>query len=122
MRRRIQFKHDVFQGTDTPKNYESVVRLTDPARNEDREVRIYMNAPLRRFEQDKGPLGWLYNGETYYQSSFLNPRFATKGTVLQVVRNPGWLMPYLSCVLVAGGMMVHFGINLFGFLQRRAKS
>jgi hypothetical protein len=116
----IQFKHEKFLGTDTPKNYESLIRLTDPARNESREQRIYMNAPMRRFEDSQGPLGWLYNGETYFQSSFLPPMAGTPGTVFQVVRNPGWLMPYISCVLVAGGMMIHFGITLFGFLQKRA--
>ena len=43
-----------------------------------------------------------------------------RGTVLQVVRNPGWLMPYFSCALVSLGMLVHFGIHLVGFLRRRA--
>jgi len=37
-----------------------------------------------------------------------------------VVRNPGWLMPYVSCILVAGGMLIHFGLHLIGFLRRRS--
>ena len=32
--------------------------------------------------------------------------------VLQVVENPGWLLPYLSCVLVAAGLLLHFAMRL----------
>jgi hypothetical protein len=68
-------------------------------------VLIYMNEPLR------------YQGETFYQSSFLP---GDKGTILQVVRNPGWLMPYIACTMVSLGMIFHFGLHLIGFLRRRA--
>ena len=47
-------------------------------------------------------------------------RGGDKGTILQVVRNPGWLLPYVSCIFVAVGMLVHFGIHLIGFLSRRS--
>jgi hypothetical protein len=40
-------------------------------------------------------------------------------TSLQVVRNPGWTLPYISCALVALGMLVHFGLHLVQFLMRR---
>jgi len=99
-----EFRHDVYIGTDTPKNFSSRVRLIDPEQKEDREVLISMNAPLR------------YAGSTFYQASFLK---GDAGTVLQVVTNPGWLMPYISCTLVCMGMIIHFGIHLLGFLQRR---
>jgi hypothetical protein len=101
----IEFRHDRYLGTDTPKNYSSQVRLTEPERGVDEEVLIYMNHPLR------------HAGETFYQTDFLRD---DKGTILQVVRNPGWLLPYISCILVAGGMLVHFGIHLIGFLSRRS--
>jgi hypothetical protein len=97
----IKFSHDVYPGTNTPKNFSSLVRVVDPSRGVDREVLIPMNQPLR------------YEGETFYQSSFLPD---DEGTVLQVVRNPGWLMPYFSCALVTLGMLVHFGMNLSKFL------
>jgi hypothetical protein len=99
-----EFHHDVYPGTDIPKNYSSKIRLFDPEQHEDREVLIYMNNPLR------------YRGATFYQASFLG---GDSGTVLQVVRNPGWLMPYISCTMVALGMVIHFGMNLLSFLQRR---
>ncbi|MFG0242377.1 MAG: cytochrome c biogenesis protein CcsA [Phycisphaerales bacterium JB054] len=100
------FRHDVFTGTTIPKNFSSDIRLVDPGRETDREVRIWMNNPLR------------YAGLTFYQASY---KPDGSGTVLQVVRNPGWLMPYLACVLVGGGMTWHFAQTLIAFLRRRAK-
>jgi hypothetical protein len=101
----LKFDHKLYAGTTTPKDFRSTVRLTDPARGEDRKVDIYMNHPL------------VYQGETFYQSSFIP---GDRGTILQVVRNPGWPLPYLSCALVTLGMAIHFGIHLNGFLKRRA--
>lgn len=92
-----------YDGSDKPKEYNSVVQLIDPSHNENRKVTIEMNRPLR------------YRGETFYQSG-VNGRT----TILQVVRNPGWLLPYVSCIVVALGMIVHFTLNLTTFLKRRA--
>jgi hypothetical protein len=99
----LDFKHDVYPGTDTPKNFSSRVRLQRPDSGEKREVLIYMNSPLR------------YNGETFYQASFDRD---DRGTILQVVHNPSWLTPYFSCVLVAAGLIVQFMIHLIGFVRK----
>ena len=40
-------------------------------------------------------------------------------SVLSVVENPGWLLPYVSCVLVSLGLLVHFAIVLRRSLKRR---
>jgi hypothetical protein len=101
------FRHDVYPGTDIPKNFSSLVRLQNPARGEDRQVLIYMNQPLR------------YDGKAFYQASF------GKGdtlSILQVVQNPGWLIPYVSTVLVTIGLLVHFAIALRRGLRRASKS
>lgn len=103
--RLLEFKHDVYMGTQTPKNFSSLVRLTDPERGVEREALIYMNSPLR------------YRGETYYQSGFFPGDI---GTILQVVRNPGWLLPYIACTLVTLGLSAHFLQMLARFLRRRA--
>ncbi len=105
--RLIEFRHDVYPGTDTPKNYSSEVEIADPAAGDDRTVLIRMNAPLR------------YRGETYYQSGVMQGK---KGTILQVVRNPGWTLPYIACCMVAFGMVWHFGLGLSQFLSRRASA
>ena len=101
-----EFRHDIFTGTNIARNFSSDIRLVDPDRHTDRPVRIWMNNPLR------------YAGRTFYQASY---KPDGTGTVLQVVRNPGWLMPYVACVLVGVGMTVHFGQSLVAFLRRRAK-
>ncbi|NNN06338.1 MAG: hypothetical protein HKL90_10600 [Elusimicrobia bacterium] len=97
-----EFHHDIYPGTDIPKNFSSLVHLKDLTTGEDRDARIYMNHPLR------------YGGKTFYQASF------GKGdqlSVFQVVRNPGWLIPYLSCALVALGLALHFGRKLAASLK-----
>ena len=99
-----EFRHDVYTGTDIPRNFSSLVRLRNPATGEDREVRIYMNNPLR------------YGGLTFYQSGF-DPD--NRGTSLQVVRNPGRLTPYLACLLVGLGLTIQFLSHLIPFLKRR---
>ncbi len=100
----LEFRFDRHPGTDQAKNYSSKVRLIDPARNEDREVLIKMNEPF------------FYGGETYYQSSFDGR--TEKGTILTVARNHGWFLAYLGCAMVAAGMLVHFSILLYAFLQK----
>ena len=92
-----KFSHDVYPGTDIPKNFSSLVQLRDPTRNEDRESLIYMNQPLR------------YDGKAFYQASFGKQDTLT---ILQVVQNPGWLIPYISTVLVTVGLLAHFGIAM----------
>lgn len=101
----VEFRHDKYIGTEKPRNFSSLVRLVDEAKGVDRTVKIWMNNPLR------------YAGETFYQSSFEPGK---KLTILQVVRNDGWMLPYLSCMIVGAGLSLHFGINLMGFLRKRA--
>ena len=104
----LQFSHDKYPGTEIPKNFSSRVRVLRPEAGEDREVLIYMNNPLR------------YAGETFYQASFApdNDQRVNKVTVLQVVRNPGRLTPYLGCLLVAAGMTFQFLLHLAGYLKQ----
>ena len=103
-----KFTHEKYRGTEIPKNFASRVRIERPDTGENREVLIYMNNPLR------------YNGETYYQAGFSpkNDQLVHKVTILQVVRNPSWLTPYFSCVLVALGLVVQFLIHLIGFVAK----
>ncbi len=102
----IDFKHDKFTGTEMARNFSSEVQLVDEGRNVDRRVLIYMNHPLR------------HAGETFYQASYLS---GDSGTVLQVVENPGWLIPYISSTMVTLGMFIHFGIRLKPTSRRRSR-
>ncbi len=98
-----QFHFDRYPGTETAKNYSSELRLVDTEKNVDREVVVKMNNPLR------------HRGEAFFQSSFTPDE---KATILQVVQNPGWMLPYISCILVMAGMTLHFSIKLVIFLSR----
>lgn len=101
----LKFSHDRYAGTEIPKNFSSRIKLETPDRQDDREVLIYMNNPLR------------YGGLTFYQASFEpdNPDV----TILQVVRNPSWLFPYIACSLMTLGLLWQFGIHLFAFVAKR---
>jgi hypothetical protein len=100
----LDFTHDRYAGTDIPKNFSSRVRLSTADGTNDREVLIFMNNPLR------------HDGKTFYQAGFDNN---DRTTVLQVVRNPSWVIPYLSCLLMAVGLFWQFGWHLALFTARR---
>jgi hypothetical protein len=104
----LKFSHDIYPGTDIPKNFSSRVRLAGPDAADRREALIYMNNPLRAA------------GRTFYQASY-DPN-DPKATVLQVVRNPSWTMPYVSCAMMALGLVFQFGLHLLGFARRRASA
>lgn len=99
----LDFKHDLYAGTDIPKNFSSRIRLADPERGENREALISMNDPLR------------YRGFTFYQAGFDNN---DKTTILQVVKNPAMLLPYIACGLVGLGLTLQFGMHLVGFMKK----
>jgi hypothetical protein len=98
------FQHDIYPGTDIPKNFSSTVLLSDPRHKENRETLIYMNHPLR------------YDGKTFYQASFGE---GDQLSVFQVVDNPASLAPYLSCALVVIGLLIQFLSHLIAFTRRR---
>ena len=100
-----KFSHDIYPGTDIPKNFSSLVHLSNPRTHEERDVLIYMNQPLR------------YAGRAFYQASFGKNDTLS---ILQVVENPGWLLPYISCAMVAAGLMIHFALSLRRGLRRQA--
>jgi hypothetical protein len=102
-----RFTHEIYPGTDIPKNFASIIRLHSDDGRDDRAVHISMNNPLR------------YGGFAFYQAGYANN---DRTSVLEAVRNPGWRIPYLSCLLIALGLILQFGLSLFGFFRKRAAS
>jgi hypothetical protein len=100
-----ELRHETYRGTNMAKQYASLVRLTDPSHNEDRDVLIHMNHPF------------YYEGETFYQVQVQNIN-GVDTTVLQVIHNPGWALPYIACTMVVLGMIVHFILHLMSFFHR----
>jgi hypothetical protein len=88
------------------------VRLQNPQSGENREVEISMNHPLR------------YAGLTFYQYQMdageaEQQAGRAPSSVLQVVRNPSWLAPYIGCAIVAAGLVTQFMFHLIGFISKR---
>lgn len=100
----LDFSHDRYLGTNVPKNFSSKIRLLNPETGEDREDLIYMNHPLR------------YQGLTFYQAGFAND---DQTTILQVVKNPAWTLPYISCAMVSLGLLGVFSSHLRKAVARR---
>lgn len=102
----LDFIHERYPGTQIPKHFESLLLLNNPETGESREIEVFMNNPLR------------YAGKTYYQAGF---ETGDATSILQVVRNPTWLLPYISCLLITAGLCFQFGFHLFKYLRKRTK-
>ncbi len=107
--------HDVvkedYAGTDVPRHYASDLNILDAKRNIDQDVKVWMNNPVR------------YAGETFYQSGYRKIPAGPAGkeveiSTIQVVENTGWMIPYVSCMLVMIGLLAHFSGTLSRFLKR----
>ena len=106
----IDVSKDDYLGTDIPRNYSSKIHLTDAEREIDRELTIWMNNPRR------------YAGETFYQSGWQQDRLGNEYSTLQVVRNQGWMIPYVACMICFVGLSYHFALLLFRFLDRQTRT
>jgi hypothetical protein len=105
--RLVRFVQEYYPDTNIPKNYASRVEVIDSGSTSPLPTTIFMNNPLR------------HGGKTFYQASFGQDG---RSTVLQVVENPGWLVPYLSSIIIGLGLVVQFLMSLFRFWKRRARS
>lgn len=106
----LSVKRTDYVGTTTAKDYSSFINLDDPTRGQRlSSYRIWMNNPLR------------YAGETFYQSSYLEPFKGTRFTILSVVTNAGWMIPYVACAVAGLGMLAHFSLALQRFLLRQQR-
>ena len=103
----LQFSHDRYPGTETPRNFSSRLLLREAGAAEGREVLISMNNPLR------------HGGLAHFQAGFADN---DRTSILQVVRNPAWAVPYLACTLMAAGLLLQFGHHLVRYTVRRREA
>jgi hypothetical protein len=108
----LKAMHTVYPGTDIPKDFRSRVQIANPQSGENREVEISMNHPLR------------YGGYTFYQYQMAAGEMVEQAgqvpySVLQVVRNPSWLTPYIGCGMVALGLVIQFMFHLVKFVTKK---
>jgi hypothetical protein len=93
------FKAEFHPGTDVAKSFESLVTITTGSLQ--RQVRIYMNNPLR------------YKDYTVYQASYDTDSTGRQHSTLAVVKNFAKILPYLACFSVFLGLALHFLIQAF---------
>jgi ABC-type transport system involved in cytochrome c biogenesis permease subunit len=93
-----------YVGSPTPRDFRSTIEITEDQQT--RQFTLWMNNPLR------------YNGETFYQSNYAPLPNGQEMSTLSVVRNTGWMLPYLACMIVSFGMFAQFGQTLLRFLSR----
>ena len=102
------FKIDYYPNTEKARDYNSNVTVLEDGTSQ-RHV-IGMNSPLR------------HKGWTYFQGSF-GKRQGDEAdkhfTVFVVVHNPADSWPLISLVIAAAGLLLHFVMKLFAFLQRQ---
>lgn len=102
----LDVRRDTYVGSSTPRNFQSKVLITDKESGKAEEFTLWMNNPLR------------YKGETFYQSGYHPLPSGKEATTLQLVRNSGWMLPYIGCIVVAFGMFAQFWQTLRRFLVR----
>ncbi len=89
-----EFKVSFHPSTSIAKSYESLVEIIKDGVH--RDVRIYMNNPLREKEY------------AFYQASYQIDARGREYSTLAVVRNSGQWLPYLACLMVLVGLSMHF--------------
>ncbi|MCP4169446.1 MAG: cytochrome c biogenesis protein CcsA [Fuerstiella sp.] len=99
-----------YVGSATPRDYRSEIVIRDGETGAAEEFTLWMNNPLR------------YKGETFYQSGYNETPDGTEMTTLSVVRNTGWMLPYIACMIVTVGMFAKFGQTLGRYLSRMGRS
>ena len=100
----------MYPGTETPSWYSSDFVLKDLQSETQSTQKVFMNNPLR------------YAGETFYQTGYAkDPRTGKEVSTLQIVKNKGWMIPYVCCMFVVVGLISQFGLSLLSFLEKRQK-
>jgi len=102
----LSFAKENYPGTSVAKNYKSIVSLIDHSVSQ-RAV-IQLNEPVRT------------RGYTFYQSSY-SERADGVATVLAVVKNTGWIFPYVSSIIMCFGLLVHLLIQIPKLLPKTSQ-
>lgn len=101
------FVKNVHPGTDVPSSFESYADFNMGGTS--RPVKIWMNNPLR------------HEGYTFFQASYAQAPGMVEKSTFAVVTNPGRVLPYVSSILVFGGMLLHFLLRLIPFIRKEAR-
>ncbi|MFO0939653.1 MAG: cytochrome c biogenesis protein CcsA [Pirellulales bacterium] len=102
-----------YANSNTPRDFSSVITIRNAETGEEVTEKTWMNNPVR------------FGGETFYQSDYFPMMLPNgnmvEGSGLQVVKNAGWVIPYVCCMMVMVGMISHFSGSFLRFANRFAK-
>ncbi len=102
-------QRDDYEASERVRDFSSHVVIKDHETNSEFNGHIWMNNPVR------------YRNESFYQSEYNSAMIGGQRiemTGLQVVANQGWVIPYVSCMLVLFGMASHFTGTFLRFASR----
>ncbi len=107
--RLVRVRRRVYPGTQIARGYESIVELAGAWGR--RRAVISMNHPLS------------FHGWTFYQSGYGRGADGVGVSTIEAVWNPTRGLPYAASLLIAFGVMFHFGGTVFwrGRLRRRGR-
>ncbi len=100
----VKFVKEDYAGTQTARQFSSTIHAKGP--DIDREAVISMNKPFR------------YRQYTFYQSSYSQSN-GRQSSTLAVVENQGKWLPYVAGLLMALGLVLHFGVKLVLHIRKQ---
>ena len=100
-----RFRIGYYPGSDSPRSYESLVQLGDPASGVTQQAVVRMNQPVR------------FGGYSLFQSSFQQAG-GQMVSVLGVVRDPGVSIVFAGYGLTFVGLLVVMGMRMAGIGPR----
>ena len=98
-------KAEYYVGTDTPSWFSSEFVIDDPNSGVTSDQKIWMNNPLR------------YQDQTFYQVTY-GENEGVEFSGIQIVRNKGWMIPYVCCMFVVVGLVAQFQQSLISYLSK----
>ncbi len=99
-----------YVGTDIPSWFSSDIEISDEQNGITSNQKIWMNNPLR------------YRDETFYQVTYQkDEESGNELSGIQIVRNRGWMIPYVCCMFVVVGLVAQFQQTLTGFLMKSGR-
>ncbi|MCX7725499.1 MAG: cytochrome c biogenesis protein ResB [Chitinispirillaceae bacterium] len=103
----LKFNVEYYPNSKKAKSYQSRIRAL--GKNIDREVLIEMNRPFR------------YGQFTFYQMSY-SESHGNYASTFAVVKNPFRYMPYISSLIIAFGIFLHFIVKMIYALPKDKKN
>ena len=101
---------EYYPGTQRPSKFQSTIAWTGDSDEQEKVQTIKMNEPMR------------YKGFTLYQASWNEPINGLEYSGFEIVTNPADQWPERCMWISAIGLLIHFSIKLFSYLERETRN